>query len=252
MLGLFVSHGSPTILTENVPWKDLMRKIGEDVRKEIKPDTIVVVSPHFISWSGKHLVETQEKLECIQDYYGFPDELYKFCYSAENDVELAQRIINLGRESGVEIEGDTSWGLDHGAWIPLSFVFPGIKVVTVSITEGTPEEHYKLGEIISRASEGRKVILLGTGSPTHRLDLFSLNVKPKQSKFDQILMDLIAKRRFKEILELPRTKEWVEAQPEGLLNPLYVTLGFSNPESAEILGYDLPWGGVSMLAVKFK
>lgn len=28
MIGLFVSHGSPTILVEDIPWKKLMREVG--------------------------------------------------------------------------------------------------------------------------------------------------------------------------------------------------------------------------------
>lgn len=227
-------------------------RVGEKVKEETNPDTIVVVSPHFISWNGRHLVEVQEQLECIQDYYGFPDELYKFCYSAKNDVELASKILKEGSASGLDMEEDTSWGLDHGAWIPLSYMFPGTKVVTVSITDGSPMEHYKLGEAIARASEGRRVVVLGTGSPTHRLDGIYLKVKPRQSKFDQLLIEMLKEGRFEEIMELPKRKEWVEAQPEGLLNPLYVVLGSSKPKSAEIVGYDVPWGGVSMLAVKFQ
>ncbi|MCG3109033.1 hypothetical protein L3N51_01323 [Metallosphaera sp. J1] len=252
MIGLFVSHGSPTILVEDIPWKKLMKEIGERVRREVNPETVVVLSPHFISWNGKHLVEVQERLECIQDYYGFPDELYKFCYSAENDVELAKRIASVGREEGMELEEDQSWGLDHGAWIPLSYMFPGLRVVTISITDGTPEEHYKLGEVIAKASAGKRVLILGTGSPTHRLDGLYLGVKPRPSKFDQVLMELLKQGKFDEIMELPKSRIWVEAQPEGLLNPLYTVLGFVKPRRAEILGYDVPWGGVSMLATRFE
>ncbi|MCH1771209.1 MULTISPECIES: class III extradiol ring-cleavage dioxygenase [Metallosphaera] len=252
MIGLFVSHGSPTILVEDIPWKKLMREVGEKIRSEVNPETVVVISPHFISWSGKHLVEVQEKLECIQDYYGFPDELYKFCYSADNDVELARQIVSAGKKAGLEVEEDSSWGLDHGAWIPLSYMFPGLRVVSISITDGSPQEHYKLGQVIAQASSGRRVLIVGTGSPTHRLDGLYLGVKPRQSRFDQVLMDLLKEGKFDEIMELPKTKMWVEAQPEGLLNPLYTVLGFVKPRRAEILGYDVPWGGVSMLAVRFE
>ncbi|QKR00134.1 dioxygenase [Metallosphaera tengchongensis] len=252
MIGLFVSHGSPTILVEDIPWKKLMTQIGDRVRREYSPEVVITLSPHFISWNGKHLVEVQGKLECIQDYYGFPDELYKFCYSAENDVELANEIIRQGRNEGIEMEPDTSWGLDHGAWIPLSFMFPGVKVITISITDGTPEEHVALGRAISKAVSGRKAIMLGTGSPTHRLDGIYLGVKPRPSRFDQILIELLKEKRIDELMTLPRRKEWIEAQPEGLLNPLYAVLGFSNPSEVEVLGYDVPWGGVSMLAALFK
>ncbi|MEW9492498.1 MAG: dioxygenase, partial [Candidatus Aramenus sulfurataquae] len=77
-LGYFVSHGSPTILVENVKWKSTLSSIGKEIKKEVNPDVVVVSSPHFFTFSDVHYVEVSEKLECIQDYYGFPDELYKF------------------------------------------------------------------------------------------------------------------------------------------------------------------------------
>jgi aromatic ring-opening dioxygenase catalytic subunit (LigB family) len=252
MLSAFVSHGSPTILVEDIPWKGMMRDLGQRIMKEWRPESVVVISPHFISWSGTHLVEIQEKLECIQDYYGFPDELYKFCYSAKNDTELAMNIIRVGKEMGLDVEADQSWGLDHGAWIPLSFMFPGIKTVTVSITDQGPDVHFKLGQAIAKASRGKRVVLLGTGSPTHRLEGMYLKLKPRQSAFDRLLISLIEECKVREIMELPKRKEWIEAQPEGLLNPLYVALGFSSPKTCSVLGYDIPWGGVSMLAALFQ
>ncbi len=254
-LGLFISHGSPTILIEeNNSWKDLLRKIGKELKEKYNPETIIVSSPHFFTWSGIHYVEVNEKLECIQDYYGFPDELYKYCYDALNDVDLAKEI---ARQSNGIIREDDKWGLDHGAWIPLYYMFPEDKpkVVTISITDRSPKEHYQLGEIIRKATEkmNRKAVFLATGSPTHRLDLFYFKIPPKPTKFDMILIDLIKNSKFDEILDIKQLypKEYVGAMPEGDLNTLYMLLGYVHPKRAEVLGYDTPWTGVSMLASSF-
>ncbi len=253
-VGLFISHGSPTILTEENKWKDLLRNIGKDVMEKYKPDTIIVSSPHFISWSGDYYIENSEKLECIQDYYGFPEETYKYCYEAYNDVELVNEIVMAS--DGI-IKEDNRWGLDHGAWIPLLFMFPEYKpkVVTISITDNSPESHYAIGEKIRNAVEklGRKVLFLATGSPTHRLDLFYFKITPKPTNFDIILMDMIKSGEFDKILRINELypKEYQTAMPEGNLNTLYILLGFVKPKRAEILGYDTPWPGVSMLAASF-
>jgi len=38
-------------------------------------------------------------------------------------------------------------GLDHGAWIPLLYMFPnGIKTAPISITEASPETNIEMGE----------------------------------------------------------------------------------------------------------
>ncbi|BFH73836.1 class III extradiol ring-cleavage dioxygenase [Sulfurisphaera javensis] len=249
MKGIFVSHGSPMILVENDPWKDMLKKWGQKLGKF---DTVVVISPHFFNWSSSFLVEIQPKLECIQDYYGFPDELYKYCYSAENDVELARSIVIEGQKRGLPVKEDNKWGLDHGAWIPLMYMFPdGVKAVAISITDLSAEIHFRLGEVISEVTKNKNVLIMGTGSPTHRLELMYLNAKPKQTKFDQILIEKLEKGEFSSIFNLEGTKEWEIAQPEGMLRPLFTVLGAIKPKKANIIGYEVPYGGVSMLAVEF-
>ncbi len=253
-VGYYISHGSPMILVENSPWKELWRRIGEEIRREVNPEVIVVISPHFFSFNKKFLVETQEELKCIQDYYGFPEELYKYCYSTNNDVELAKEIVKIGKEKGLEVEEDSSWGLDHGAWIPLMYMFPEkIKAVPVSITDRSIDYHMKLGEAISEAITRlkRRAVVIGTGSPTHRLDLYYIAKTPRQSLFDQILIEVLSSGKFEVLKGLEDTKEWFNAQPEGGLRPLFVVLGALKPTKAEIINYEVVAPGLSMIAVKF-
>lgn len=248
MKGIFVSHGSPMILVENDPWKETLRELG---RRLGKFETVIVISPHFMSWT-EFLVEIQPKLECIQDYYGFPDELYRFCYSAENDVELARKIVEEGKRAGLPIREDNNWGLDHGAWVPLMYMYPdGVRAVSISITDLPSKTHYALGEVISKVSNDKKVLIMGTGSPTHRLELMYLNTKPFQSKFDKILIDILKQGDFNTVFSLEGTKEWDFASPEGMLRPLFVVMGAIKPKKADIIGYEVPYGGLSMLAVEF-
>ncbi|BCU66951.1 dioxygenase [Sulfolobales archaeon HS-7] len=247
MKALFVSHGSPMILVEKNSWKELLSEIGKEFADF---DRVVIVSPHFATWD-KHYVEVQERLECIQDYYGFPEELYKFCYSAPNDVEFAEAIVRGLEREGIPVKADTSWGLDHGAWIPLMYMFPfPKKVVTVSITPNGPEEHVRIGEVIGSLADD-KTLVIGTGSPTHRLDLMYMKVGKWNSKFDAMLMELINQGDVIGLLNLPSKKEWIEAQPEGDLAPFYVALGSSSGKKGRVLSYTSPEYGVSMLAVEF-
>ncbi|MDT7902281.1 MAG: dioxygenase [Acidianus sp.] len=246
MKGYYISHGSPLLLIEENKWKETLRNLGKKIRKEIGPEIAIIISPHFFSWNGKFLIETQEKLECIQDYYGFPEETYKYCYSAENDTDTVNNLLSTGL-----FTPDNNWGLDHGAWIPLYYMFPeGIKVVAISINDRPVEEHYKLGEVIAKVVN-KRAIIIGTGSPTHRLDLYYFKVVPKESKFDTKLKDLLSKGDFDSIMKLEGTKEWKEAQPEGLLRPLYIVMGAVKPKKASIIDYSIPWPGVSMIAVEF-
>ncbi|GGP19463.1 dioxygenase [Thermocladium modestius] len=250
---IFVSHGSPTILVEDDPWKQLLGDLGRRISGEFRPDAVVVISPHFVSWRREFLVETQQRLPCIQDYYGFPDELYTYCYSTDNDPELARRIIEAGRDAGLAVRGDERWGLDHGAWIPLSYMFPsGVRAVPVSISaEASLVDHIEMGRAIAKSVGEERVVVLGTGSPTHRLDLMSLGARPRRSWFDELLRKTLEAGDLNSLLGLHGTREWMEAQPEGSLKPLYVAVGAAGTARARILGEEAPWAGVSMLAAEF-
>jgi len=96
-------------------------------------------------------------------------------------------------------------------------------------------------------------VFLATGAPTHRLDLFYFKVKPRPSKFDSLLVDLLKEGKFEEVLKAKELypKEWKEAMPEGELNTMYMLMGFVKPKRAEVIDFDVPWTGVSMLATAF-
>lgn len=244
MVGFFTSHGSPTILIEDSPWKEFWRRIGE---KFSHIDSVVVISPHFFTYS-RFYVEIQDTLESIHDFYGFPDELYKFNYSTKNDVELANRIYKEALRDGLPVVEDTSWGLDHGAWIPLMYMFPkGKPTVSLSISSASLEDHIKLGKAIARAAHGN-ILVMGTGSPTHRLDLFQLSSK-KEAFLDPLLSEAVSKD-VEEVLSLFKSKEWKKSMPEGDLKPLFVVMGYSSRPGKEIF-HDVPWPGVSMVAYIF-
>ncbi|BBG23449.1 hypothetical protein IC006_0733 [Sulfuracidifex tepidarius] len=244
MTGFFTSHGSPTILIEESRWKDFWRRMGEEFSDV---ESVVVISPHFFTYS-RFYVEVQEKLESIRDFYGFPDELYRFRYSTSNNVDLAHRIFKEVREEGLPVVEDTSWGLDHGAWIPLMYMFPkGKPTVPISISGLSLEDHVRLGRVISRAVEG-KVLVMGTGSPTHRLDLFQLSSR-NEAFLDPVLSEAVSKG-VDYVISLSKGKEWRKSMPEGDLKPLLVVMGYSRSTGRELL-HDVPWPGVSMVAYLF-
>ncbi len=243
-LGFFTSHGSPTILLEESTWKEFWREMGE---KFSSVDSVVVVSPHFFTYS-RFYVEVQPRLESIHDFYGFPDDLYKFKYSTSNDVELARQIVREASKEGLPVVEDTSWGLDHGAWIPLMYMFPeGKPTVSLSISGLSMEDHVKLGRAIARVSKGNTLVM-GTGSPTHRLDLFQLSSK-REAFVDPLLHAAVGKG-VEDVITLSSTKEWRKSMPEGDLKPLLVVMGSVN-SPGRLLKSDVPWPGVSMVSYAF-
>jgi len=265
VLTSYISHGAPTSLVERTKIHDVYESTGK-VLKDEGVDTVVVSSPHYFSSSGQSghdgfEIESRENIPCIQDYYGFPEELYKFSYHAKNDLILISEIVKESRNRNVNVVEAASWGLDHGAWLPLYFMFPkqDIKVVPVSITSAGPEEHFRLGEAIKaavRKTEGN-VAVFGTGSPVHRLDLVRYGYYGEDKfepgvRFDEKLIETLSTGDFDKILKVQQEYPSLfhSAAPEGKLSPLFVALGAS--EKNEFVGktilHEFMYYGVSLIA----
>ncbi len=260
IFALFVSHGSPTLLVKDGEYVELLKKLGHEFKSE-GIDLIIISSPHWLT-HDKLFVHVSPNPKCIQDYYGFPDELYKFTYEVRNDVDFAVKLVEEGKKFGLPVSSTLEWGLDHGAWVPLYFMFPerDIPVIPISAClEQSPEIHFKWGECIKEIceKENRKILFIGTGSMTHRLDkvvwgLKTGQVYPPGEKFDKILLDLISEGKYEEVLRLPENELFYQAMPEGWLLTMFITLGVAGKGTrGEILHYEGWAYGVSMTAIKF-
>ncbi len=237
LLTSYISHGAPTSLVEKTRIHNVYEYLGKALT-ERGVSTIVVASPHYFS-RGKFEVESRDDIPCIQDYYGFPEELYKYSYEAKNDPTLVREIVNASGEMGVDIIPSQSWGLDHGAWLPLYFMFPNrdVKVVPVSITSTSAEEHFRFGEAIKSAidrTDGTFAVI-GIGSPVHRLDLIRFGYYGNEkfepgAKFDEKLIEVVASGEMERMLRLEEEfpSLFHAAAPEGRLNPMFVALGASD------------------------
>ena len=104
---LFVSHGSPTLILEDLPARAFLASLGQQVPR---PKAIVAVSAHWNT--DKPAVSTAARPETVHDFYGFPDALYRLHYAAPGAPELAERVAEL--TGAVRVPGQ---GLDHGAWV---------------------------------------------------------------------------------------------------------------------------------------
>lgn len=163
---LFLSHGAPTLALDAGETGAAWRQIAAQMPR---PSAILVISAH---WETRiPTVSRAAWPETIHDFSGFSDALYKLSYPAPGAPQLAEETVRLLQQAGIEAVLDDTRGFDHGAWIPLSLMYPpcDIPVTQLSIQpEQNPAWHMALGRALRPLRE-QGVLIVGSGSLTHNL-----------------------------------------------------------------------------------
>lgn len=161
---LFVGHGSPMNIVEDNAWSRGFRALPELLPR---PKAILAISAHWFV-DGTFLTSNAQP-KTIYDFSGFPPELYEVSYPAPGKLDLAKRVRTLLGEERAALASD--WGLDHGTWSVLHWMFPeaDIPVVQLSIDQRLdPRRHYELGRSLAELRE-EGVLVLGSGNVVHNL-----------------------------------------------------------------------------------
>ena len=104
---IFISHGPPTLLLENIPAREFLKDLGKTYKNV---NAVLCISAHWTTTNPT--VNAIEKNDTIHDFYGFPSELYQVKYPALGAPELAQRTADLINNNGLTCEIDYTRGLD--------------------------------------------------------------------------------------------------------------------------------------------
>lgn len=170
---LFVSHGAPTFALEPGLLGPRLTAAGQSLPR---PRAVLVVSPHWMT-RGLRVASTAAP-ETVHDFGGFPRPLYDLRYPAPGEPALAARTVEVLRQAGLAAQADGSQGLDHGAWVPLRFLYPqaDVPVFQVSLPQGMDaRQAYALGQAL-RPLRDEGVLVVGSGSLTHNLHEFRMPV----------------------------------------------------------------------------
>jgi len=164
---LFLSHGSPMLALQDSPARRFLQGLGKTLPR---PQAILAVSAHWETRGGP-AVSLAEQPETIHDFGGFPRALFEMQYPAPGAPAAATRAAALLSEHGIAAGRSAQRGLDHGAWVPLTLMYPeaDIPVAQLSVVHGaSPAEHERIGRALAALrSEG--VLVVGSGSLTHNL-----------------------------------------------------------------------------------
>lgn len=163
---LFISHGAPDLALRDEPASRFLRELGHRLDR---PDAIVIASAHDEAQGV--VVRAPARFRTWHDFGNFERRLFEMRYEPEGAVEVADEAFRLLREAGLSPVRSEAAQLDHGAWVPLSLIFPNadIPLVTVSID---PSRDAGWHEAVGRALaplRDRNVLVVGSGSISHNL-----------------------------------------------------------------------------------
>lgn len=252
---IFLSHGAPDLPMREGAVVSFLRSLHQ---KFPKPQAILVISAH---WSSEPpMVSAVRQPKTIHDFSGFPEALYRLNYPALGTPDLAERVVGLLTQAGIACNSHPSRGLDHGAWIPLSLVYPNadIPVTQLSIQYHRDSiHHWKLGQVLEPLRhEG--VLIIGSGSATHNLSALSerYDASPPHwvKQFDEWLAETIRQRNWNALMHYRNLAPYAQENhpTEEHLLPLFVALGAggANPTGIQ-LHHSYTYGGLSMAAYAF-
>lgn len=163
---VFISHGSPMLALEPGESGPALQTLADTLPR---PRAIVVMSAHWESHGIR--IMSSPSPATWHDFGGFPPALYALRYPASGEPTLAAIIQTLLRADGLDAALDARRPLDHGAWVPLSLMYPNADIPTIEISvpsqEG-PALAMRIGAALSALRKDR-VLLIGSGSITHNL-----------------------------------------------------------------------------------
>jgi 4,5-DOPA dioxygenase extradiol len=257
---IFFGHGNPMNAVLKNAYTDGWAAIGSSIPR---PQSILCVSAHW--YLPGIAVTATPAPRTIHDFGGFPRELYEVQYPAPGSPKLAERVRQLlaapSKESGLEVDLDHSWGLDHGTWSVLCHVFPkaDIPVVQLSIDETrAPQFHYQLGRLLAPLRD-EGVLVIGSGNIVHNLHTYAWGKHEVQPfdwalRFEKLAREMLLKGDDAPLVNyetLGRDALLSAPTPDHYLPLLYI-LGLrreGEKVSFPVEGFD--GGSISMLTVQF-
>lgn len=176
-------------------------KIAQDIAK-IKPDTIIISSPHAPLYSDYFYLSSGNRLEGSFDKFSAPE----VSFSEINDVSLVEKIEELAKMDNFPAGRVKEDELDHGVMVPLYFIrkyLSDFKVVVVGLSFLPLIDNYKMGMIISKAVDAldRRAVFVASGDLSHKLqDYGPYGFVKEGPMYDEKIMNIMKNASFDKLI----------------------------------------------------
>ena len=271
--GFLAPHPPHLVYGENPPQNEPRSRGGWEVLRwaydkcrrsidELKPDVILVHSPHWQTVVGHHVLSVP-RLEGMSVDPIFP-HLFRYKFGMTVDMELADAIVSEASESGLLAKKmvNPNFRVDYGTIVSLHMLRPQWDIPVVGISANLSpyfyddrtgqEEMVKLGEATRKAiaSTGRRAVVVASNTLSHLH--FSAEPNPSlpedmskevvmsqaQYEWDVKVINLMRAGKVDELLDvMPQfMKEAFAEVKAGSLTWMLAAMGFPKMP-AELHGY---------------
>lgn len=250
MPALYLGHGAPPLVDDPL-W---VIQLQAWARALPRPAAILIVSAHW-EQAPLTIAATTDATPLVYDFYGFPDRYYRATYPAPGAPSLAARIRAL--LAGLEPVADQpDRGLDHGAYVPLTVMYPeaDIPVLQVSMPSLEPDRLLRIGAALAPLRD-QGILIIGSGFLTHGLPFlrdFRFNAPPPawSAEFDNWAAQALDSGDVESLAGLRGAPAVRYALPTGEhYAPLFVTLG-ATPAPAPVSTITGYWLGLAKRSIQ--
>ena len=247
---VFVSHGAPDALLKAPDAVACWAEIGQLVPE---PAAVLVVSAH---WEARQPTVSLSGLpETIHDFSGFSPQLYRMQYRAPGAPALAERVVSLLTSAGLPVECHPSRGLDHGAWVPLSTMYPQADVPVTQLSlirNADPATHFELGRALAPLRD-EGILIVGSGAITHNFAWLDWHAEadkaplPQAEVFTDWVAEQLAAQDIMALLKYRSAPYGAESHPsQEHFSPLFVAMGAAKSNIPQRYRPRFSYGALSM------
>jgi len=222
-------------------YREVMRRAAA-----LKPDTIVLTSPHSIMYSDYFHISPGMKAFGDLSQFRAP----KVCISPDYDTAFVKELCREADQKNIPAGtlGEQSKTLDHATILPLHFLnefYTDYRLVRIGLSGLSSLTHYQLGQCIAETAEklDRRVVFIASGDLSHKLkEDGPYGFAPQGPEFDKMITEDFSTGDFLKILSIDQ--EFADAAAECGLRSFQIMAGAFDGRnvSHELLSYEGPFG----------
>ncbi len=176
-------------------------------------------------------------------------------YRAPGAPALAERVASLLSAANLAADLNPNRGLDHGAWVPLSAMYPQADVPVTQLSlvrDADPATHFELGRALAPLRD-EGVLIVGSGAITHNFAWLDWRANPDKAPMPQaeVFTDWVAGRLAAQdisaLLTYRSAPYGAESHPsEEHFLPLFVAMGAAKDNTPQRYRPRFSYGALSM------